>query len=139
MRDPNARRALSGLSVSPWKISTQGIHSLSHPLWEVTDGGREVVGSPVRRCSKKDVEIEVTSKPIADYQNDEVFELDLPVATDVMVGDEIVVESCNVAQAKVFCRCLGMPEPEPEKKGIFGRLIWNMMFTLHLVKFHSTK
>jgi len=32
------------------------------------------------------IEIEVTSKPIADYQTDEYFELDLPVAPAVMVG-----------------------------------------------------
>jgi hypothetical protein len=73
----------------------------------------------------KDIEIEVISKPIAEYQNDEYFELDLPVAPAVMVGDEIVVEGSNVAQEKVetvICRCLGMPEPEPQKKGILGRL-----------------
>ena len=71
----------------------------------------------------KDIEIEVISKPIAEYQNDDYFELDLPVAPAVMVGDEIVVEGSNVAQEKVemiICRCLGMPEPE--KKGILGKL-----------------
>jgi hypothetical protein len=73
----------------------------------------------------KDIDIEVISKPIAEYQNDEYFELDLPVAPAVMVGDEIVVEGSNVAQDKVetvICRCLGMPEPEPQKKGILDRL-----------------
>ncbi len=73
----------------------------------------------------KDIEIEVISKPIAEYQNDEYFELDLPVAPAVMVGDEIVVEGSNVAQEKVetvICRCLGLPEPESQKKGILGRL-----------------
>ena len=73
----------------------------------------------------KDIEIEVISKPVAEYQNDEYFELDLPVAPAVMVGDEIVVEGSNVAQEKVetvICRCLGMAEPEPQKKGILGRL-----------------
>lgn len=73
----------------------------------------------------KDIEIEVTSKPIAEYQNDEYFELDLPVAPAVMVADEIVVEGSNISRdkvEKVICRCLGMDEPEPEKKGILGRL-----------------
>jgi hypothetical protein len=73
----------------------------------------------------KDIEIEVISKPIAEYQNDEYFELDLPVAPAVMVGDEIVVEGSNVAQERVesvICRCLGLPEPEPQKKGILDRL-----------------
>jgi len=71
----------------------------------------------------KDIEIEVTSKPIAEYQNDEYFELELPVAPAIMVGDEIVVEGSNVSQEKLekfICRCLGMPEPE--KKGILDRL-----------------
>lgn len=74
----------------------------------------------------KDIEIEVTSKPKAEYQNDDYFALDLPVAPAVMVGEEIVVEGANIAQDKVemiICRHLGLPEPEPEKKGIFGRLL----------------
>jgi hypothetical protein len=73
----------------------------------------------------KDIEIEVISKPIAEYQNDDYFDLDLPVAPAVMVGDEIVVEGSNVGREKVetvICRCLGLPEPEPQKKGILGRL-----------------
>jgi len=76
----------------------------------------------------KDIEIEVTSKPIAEYQNDEYFELELSVAPAVMVADEIVVEGSNVSQDKVemvICRCLGLPEPEPEKKGILDRLLGN--------------
>ncbi len=36
-------------------------------------------------------EAEVISKPIADYQTDEYFELDLPTAPAIMVGEEIVV------------------------------------------------
>jgi hypothetical protein len=73
----------------------------------------------------KDIEIEVTSKPIAEYNTDEYFELELPVAPAVMVEEEIVVEGSNVSQDKVeavICRCLGLPEPEPEKKGILGRI-----------------
>ena len=73
----------------------------------------------------KDIEIEVTSKPIAEYQNDEYFELDLPVAPAVMVGDEIVVEGSNVSQEKVegvICRNLGLPEPCAPKKGLLGRI-----------------
>ncbi|HBG17835.1 MAG TPA: hypothetical protein DDY32_00720 [Desulfobulbaceae bacterium] len=71
----------------------------------------------------QDIEIEVMSKPIAEYQNDEYFALDLPVAPAVMVGDEIVVEGANVGQDKVeqvICRHLGIAEPE--KKGMLGRL-----------------
>jgi hypothetical protein len=74
----------------------------------------------------KDIEIEVISKPVAEYQTDEYFELDLPVAPAVMVSDEIVVEGAGVSQdkvEKVICRCLGISEPE--KKGILGRLLTN--------------
>ena len=73
----------------------------------------------------KDIEIEVMSKPVAEYQTDEYFELELPVAPAVMVADEIVVEGASISQdkvEKVICRCLGISEPEPEKKGILGRL-----------------
>jgi len=75
---------------------------------------------------KYPVEIEVTSKPVAEYQNDAYFELDLPVAPAVMVGEEIVVEGSNISRAEVeavICRCLGLPEPEREKKGILGRFL----------------
>ena len=71
------------------------------------------------------IEIDVTSKPIADYTTDEYFELDLPVAPAVMVGDEIVVEGSGISEEKVeaaICRHLGMPEPTARKKGILGRL-----------------
>ncbi len=74
----------------------------------------------------KEIEIEVISKPIAEYQCDEYFELDLPVAPAIMVADEIVVEGSNVEQDKVesiICRHLGLPEPEHQKKSIFGRLL----------------
>jgi hypothetical protein len=73
----------------------------------------------------KDIEIEVTSKPNAEYQNDDYFALDLPVAPAVMVGEEIVVEGANVSQEKVekvICRHLGIIEPALSKKGIIARL-----------------
>jgi hypothetical protein len=78
-----------------------------------------------RLGEKYAVEIEVTSKPKAEYQTDEYFELDLPVAPAVMVGEEIVVEGADVSDHEVeacICRHLGLPEPEPPKKGIVGRL-----------------
>jgi len=74
----------------------------------------------------KDIDIEVTSKPIAEYQCDEYFELELPVAPAVMVGEEIVVEGSDVSQNKVeevICRYLGVAELQPQKKGILGRLL----------------
>ena len=78
-----------------------------------------------RLGEKYTVEIDVTSKPKAEYLTDEYFELDLPVAPAVMVGEEIVVEGADVSDHEVeacICRHLGLPEPEPPKKGIVGRL-----------------
>jgi hypothetical protein len=75
--------------------------------------------------SKYQIEIEVTSKPIADYQTDDYFELDLPAAPAVMVGDEIVVEGSNIEEEKVeavICRHLGLPKPEPSEKSMLNRL-----------------
>jgi hypothetical protein len=77
-----------------------------------------------RLGSKYEIDIETISKPIAEYQTDEYFDLDLPTAPAVMVGEEIVVEGSDVAEAEleaVICRHLGLPVPEPQKKGIFGR------------------
>jgi len=67
------------------------------------------------------IEIETIAKPNDDYMTDEYFELDLPVAPAVMVGDEIVVEGTDVAELdleKVICRHLDLPEPG--RKGFFG-------------------
>ena len=75
---------------------------------------------------KYDIEIETISKPIAEYNTDEYFELDLPVAPAVMVGEEIVIEGSDVSDEKlesVICKHLGLPPPEPQKKGILGRLM----------------
>jgi hypothetical protein len=74
---------------------------------------------------KYEVDIQVTSKPKAEYTTDEYFELDLPVAPAVMVGDEIVTEGQDVSQHEVetsICRRLGLPEPEPPKKGLLDQL-----------------
>ena len=75
--------------------------------------------------SKYPIEFEVFSQPMADYQTDAYFERDLPVAPAVMVGEEIVVEGSDVAEDKLeaaICRHLGLPEPEPSKKGFLARL-----------------
>jgi len=78
-----------------------------------------------RLGQKYKLEIETISKPKAEYQTDEYFELDLPVAPAVMVDEEIVVEGSDVSEDKletVICKHLGLPPPEAEKKGILGRL-----------------
>ena len=50
---------------------------------------------------KYDIEIETIAKPKEEYMTDEYFELDLPVAPAVMVGDEIVVEGSDVSKRKL--------------------------------------
>ncbi len=78
-----------------------------------------------RLGEKYPVEIEITSKPIAEYQTDEYFELELPVAPAVMVGDEIVTEGADVSDHEVevrICRQLELPEPETPKKGVLNRI-----------------
>ena len=77
-----------------------------------------------RLGKKYPVEIDITSKPQSEYETDEYFKLDLPVAPAVMVGDEIVVEGTDVSDHDLevcICRRLGLPEPQ--KKGFFDRLL----------------
>lgn len=74
---------------------------------------------------KYELEIETISKPNAEYVTDEYFELDLPVAPSVMVGEEILVEGTDVSEEEleaVICQNLGLPPPEPQKKRLLGRL-----------------
>lgn len=74
---------------------------------------------------KYDIEIKVTSKPKADYNTDGYFDLDLPVAPAVMVGDEIVTEGTDVDQYDLevaICKQLSLPIPEKEDKGFFAKL-----------------
>ena len=78
-----------------------------------------------RLGQRYELEIETISKPKAEYLTDEYFELDLPVAPAVMVGEEILVEGTDVSEEEleaVICRHLGLPPPKAEKKGIIGRL-----------------
>ena len=51
-----------------------------------------------RLGAKYDIQINIMSKPKEEYGTDEYFELDLPVAPAIMVGDEIVVEGSDVAE-----------------------------------------
>ncbi len=74
---------------------------------------------------KYEIEIETISKPKAEYMTDEYFELDLPAAPAVMVGDEIIVEGSDVPDKELesaICRHLGIPEPAVSNKGIVSRL-----------------
>ncbi|NTV14552.1 MAG: hypothetical protein HGA96_11595 [Desulfobulbaceae bacterium] len=81
-----------------------------------------------RLGGKYEVEIEVNSRPKAEYLTDAYFALDLPVAPAIMVGEEIVTEGKDIDDQTVevaICRQLGLPEPIPEADvpgGILGRL-----------------
>ncbi len=79
-----------------------------------------------RLGEKYDIEIETISKPLEEYNTDEYFDLDLPVAPAVMIGEEILVEGSDVSDEKleaVICKHLGLPPPDPKKKGILGRVL----------------
>ena len=72
-----------------------------------------------RLGQKYDIEIETISKPIAAYQTDEYFELDLPTAPAVMVDEEIVVEGSDVADDKLetrICQHRGYPDHNRRRK-----------------------
>lgn len=74
---------------------------------------------------KYDIDIEVMSRPKSDYLTDDYFELDLPVAPAVMVGDDIVAEGSDTAQSDIesaICDQLGLPLPKFEGKGFFTKL-----------------
>ena len=78
-----------------------------------------------RLGQKYELEVEVLSKPIAEYNTDEYFELELPVAPAIMVEDEIVVEGSDVSEEKLENAIRAKLGQEPiviEKKGVLGRL-----------------
>jgi hypothetical protein len=54
-----------------------------------------------RLGEKYDIEIETIAKPKEEYMTDEYFELDLPVAPAVMVGEEIVVEGTDISEKEL--------------------------------------
>ena len=74
---------------------------------------------------KYEIEVELISKPKAEYHNDEYAKLDLPKAPAIMVDDETVVEGSDVDESKIenaIRSHLGMPPLAPEKKGALERL-----------------
>lgn len=78
-----------------------------------------------RLGDRYEVKIETTSKPKGEYLTDEYFAFDLPVAPAIMVGDEIVIEGQDIDDHSVevvICRQLGLPEPEPPRKGVINKL-----------------
>lgn len=76
--------------------------------------------------AKYEIEVETISKPRQEYQTDEYFELDLPAAPAVMVGEEILVEGSDVDEEKLEATIrsnLGLPQLEPQKRGFLGRFM----------------
>ncbi len=79
-----------------------------------------------RLGEKYDIEIETISRPKAEYAAPEYRELGLPKAPAVMLGDEVVVKGADASEKNLeamICEHLGMPAPEPQKRGIFGRIL----------------
>ena len=54
-----------------------------------------------RLGAKYEIEIETIEKPKDEYMTDEYFELDLPVAPAVMVGEEILVEGTDISKKEL--------------------------------------
>ena len=54
-----------------------------------------------RLGDKYDIEMVTIEKPKDEYMTDEYFELDLPVAPAIMVGDEIIVEGSDISRRKL--------------------------------------
>jgi hypothetical protein len=78
-----------------------------------------------RLGEKYQVEIETVSKPNQDFRTEEYARLGLPLAPAIMVGDELVVQGCDIDDDNLeaaICRHLGLPVPEPRKRGILDRL-----------------
>ena len=54
-----------------------------------------------RLGTKYDIEMVTIEKPKDDYMTDEYFELDLPVAPAIMVGNEIIIEGSDISRRKL--------------------------------------
>ena len=79
-----------------------------------------------RLGEKYDVEIETISRPRGEYNSHEYSQLNLPKAPAIIVEDEILIEGADISEEKleaVICRHLGLPPPEPQKKGVRGRFL----------------
>ncbi len=79
-----------------------------------------------RLGEKYEIEIETTSKPRAEFTTSEYLDLGLTKAPAIMVGDEFLIEGSDISDEKleaIICKYLGLPSPEPQKRGIFGRIL----------------
>ncbi len=79
-----------------------------------------------RLGQKFPIEIETVSKPNEAFRTEEYARSGLPLAPAIMIADELIMQGCDIDEAKVeaaICRRLGLPEPELQKKGIFDRFL----------------
>ena len=60
-----------------------------------------MVAVAITMGTKYDIEMVTIEKPKDEYMTDEYFELDLPVAPAIMVGDEIVAEGTDISKRKL--------------------------------------
>jgi hypothetical protein len=69
------------------------------------------------------IELEVISKPFAEYRTSEYAATEQPCAPAIMVGDELITEGADVSDEVVeneIRKQLGMPPAE--KKGVLRKL-----------------
>jgi hypothetical protein len=60
-----------------------------------------MVAVAITMGTKYDIEMVTIEKPKDEYMTEEYFELDLPVAPAIMVGDEIVAEGTDISKRKL--------------------------------------
>jgi len=79
-----------------------------------------------RLGDKYDIQIETISKPRAEYKTGKYLKSGWPKAPAIMVDGEIVVQGADISDDNLealICKHLGLPTPEPQKKGILSRLL----------------
>jgi hypothetical protein len=56
----------------------------------------------IPRLGKKyELEIETTSKPNQEYRTEEYGKLGLPKAPAIMIGDEVIVQGCDIDEEEL--------------------------------------
>lgn len=79
-----------------------------------------------RLGEKYDIEIETISKSHQEYRSAEYSESGLPAAPAIVVGEELLIKGRDIDEHSIaakICDHLGLPEPQPPKKGFLGRLV----------------
>lgn len=74
---------------------------------------------------KYPIDFEIISKPKEEYDTDEYYASDLPVAPAIVVNGELAIEGGDISEARLeglICKHLGLEEPEEVKKGILGKI-----------------